>query len=1123
MRRLHAAGAMSSLSSIIVLLLLTGVNISVLCYVDDSFRLGCSNESGLEVNAQMVPPRLTPKTETGYIVVQAEDTFQLQCESKSPISWTYPVYTNYESTLEISNAFYMDTGYYYCNIEGSDGDDSLSGDSTKIYVFVNDSRHLLVPGESVVLAYEHKSNEIPCRPTSPDIEVSLSNDEDLLGTWNGTSFQKNPNVTDLAQRLSFSPQVGFTLTFSAFQDEGMYECVAKRGNHDNETTYIIHVLRRFLQSNAAESVQLGVVLFASTDSVPAPTIQLITEGMKHVEEKLTFSLNCSVNVSSDVKFVLSWEAPNNIAADEGRRMNEDTISYKFTEGGREVLVGHRLLTVKKASKKDTGNYKCIIVDHNKMKNSESYYVEVYDENTTYINITEVTNDSVIEAQAEISPVHWVVYYEAHPDAIAQWTNPKGEIIVTNSAYEVTTNKTVTSLSIKNVTLDKAGKYMLELKNSMTTKQVYKKLIVNGKPYNVTISQINNENKNQEILSSTKSYMFRCHGLLHPGGVMKWRFIPCTLYGECDKERELPKPGKLTSYSVHNYSLASEINIPTNESGYLTCIATNTFDSPGGFEITEHSKLVEKYDMELNCSVSKYIYEDNIRWLKDGEEVNKKDGFVVSEIESDTKFSFRSTLKVDALRREHTGNYTCTVQKRGGSREGRSLDIKVQRLVSSKILSNSTMNNGDIYVPRTTETYNLTCFTSGTPTPQITWYKLLKAALKEMGLQTFETGATECINPDLGVEEQAELLPYDKKWEFPRDKLKLALAEDRKAREAHEESNRVNYTSLSFQGSDGCSSPGHDSCSSPPPEFGMRHGSYQEEWNTWYQERIMDGYRMEKPKYATSAIYNTMLDCWNGEPGRRPTFTELAEKLGSMLEDSVKMHYMDLNSPYLRMNQDGTQMEDYLAMMCAPTYCNEMARQKTPLHDYMNLPPVADAEDSNYLSMSANKKEDDTELPLTEEDGYLRMNVNSPTRSVLFSPQPNDGHFQYPNTNKLSPTDKNSANISELKPMLPPGQNNITQTELPQKNPPTQMFLDDDRFGDGLQSNLSPCFDNPSYRFLGQDGIEGRKRGYSEASSSGFHSERDSLGNSPKQSEEENKSSSPPPYQEATAMDNTFIV
>lgn len=31
---------------------------------------------------------------------------------------------------------------------------------------------------------------------------------------------------------------------------------------------------------------------------------------------------------------------------------------------------------------------------------------------------------------------------------------------------------------------------------------------------------------------------------------------------------------------------------------------------------------------------------------------------------------------------------------------------------------------------------------------------------------------ESINPNLGVDEQAELLPYDKKWEFPIEKLKL---------------------------------------------------------------------------------------------------------------------------------------------------------------------------------------------------------------------------------------------------------------------------------------------------------------------------------------------------------------
>lgn len=43
---------------------------------------------------------------------------------------------------------------------------------------------------------------------------------------------------------------------------------------------------------------------------------------------------------------------------------------------------------------------------------------------------------------------------------------------------------------------------------------------------------------------------------------------------------------------------------------------------------------------------------------------------------------------------------------------------------------------------------------------------------EAGLTHFEEGALECLNPELTVDDQAELLPYDKKWEFPRERLKF---------------------------------------------------------------------------------------------------------------------------------------------------------------------------------------------------------------------------------------------------------------------------------------------------------------------------------------------------------------
>lgn len=175
-----------------------------------------------------------------------------------------------------------------------------------------------------------------------------------------------------------------------------------------------------------------------------------------------------------------------------------------------------------------------------------------------------------------------------------------------------------------------------------------------------------------------------------------------------------------------------------------------------------------------------------------------------------------------------------------------------------------------------------------------------------------------------------------------------------------------------------------------------------------------------------------------------------------------------------------------------------------------------------------------ESPLTVEDGYLRMNIGSPTRSVLFSPTSEPLAFQFPSTAKLSPTDKQKAQVGELKPMLKitPNYNNLpnnshqedstNQSSAYTNVPIINNSIDDDRFGDGLRTNVvSPSFENPSYQMLGHDEGVGRKRGYSEASSSGFHSERDSLGHSPKQ--DDDSRASPPHYQEATQMTNSVLV
>jgi FMS-like tyrosine kinase 1 len=49
---------------------------------------------------------------------------------------------------------------------------------------------------------------------------------------------------------------------------------------------------------------------------------------------------------------------------------------------------------------------------------------------------------------------------------------------------------------------------------------------------------------------------------------------------------------------------------------------------------------------------------------------------------------------------------------------------------------------------------------------------LQEELNLAGLANFEKGAVDSINPELPIGEQADLLPYDRTWEFPRERLFL---------------------------------------------------------------------------------------------------------------------------------------------------------------------------------------------------------------------------------------------------------------------------------------------------------------------------------------------------------------
>lgn len=66
-------------------------------------------------------------------------------------------------------------------------------------------------------------------------------------------------------------------------------------------------------------------------------------------------------------------------------------------------------------------------------------------------------------------------------------------------------------------------------------------------------------------------------------------------------------------------------------------------------------------------------------------------------------------------------------------------------------------------------------------------------------------------------------------------------------------------------------------------------------------RLQNGYRMEKPEFATNDIGRLMADCWKPEPHQRPIFSQLEEALKAHMDSSISSSYIAMNRPYIEMN------------------------------------------------------------------------------------------------------------------------------------------------------------------------------------------------------------------------------
>uniref|UniRef100_A0A6P7FZS9 Vascular endothelial growth factor receptor 1-like n=1 Tax=Diabrotica virgifera virgifera TaxID=50390 RepID=A0A6P7FZS9_DIAVI len=112
-------------------------------------------------------------------------------------------------------------------------------------------------------------------------------------------------------------------------------------------------------------------------------------------------------------------------------------------------------------------------------------------------------------------------------------------------------------------------------------------------------------------------------------------------------------------------------------------------------------------------------------------------------------------------------------------------------------------------------------------------------------------------------------------------------------------------------------------------------------------KLLDGYRLESPEYSPKEVYQIMTKCWLAKPVGRPSFGTITERIGALLEESLRKHYIDLNDPYLAINAKMLEgQNDYLSMVSSPSfdviasphYVNDITTQQSSDEGYMSMKP-----------------------------------------------------------------------------------------------------------------------------------------------------------------------------------------
>ncbi|XP_056155061.1 vascular endothelial growth factor receptor 1 isoform X1 [Lampris incognitus] len=392
-------------------------------------------------------PSLDVKTR--QLVLQANQTLQLNCRGRWELSWALPeglardqgsvqvkgsrcgrTGQQYCSCLTVGSALAQHTGLFRCRYQ------HRPRKQASVYVYVTDSRRPFVEvlGKSPDVLYmkERQPLVIPCRVTHPNVTTLL------------VKFPDHKLSPD-QRNIVWNSRQGFTIRSPTFFYVGLFFCQATVDDVSYSShIYIVHrpvnnIMKVFLNSSG-------------------PVRKLKGERL---------ALNCTATGALNTRVNISWNYPR-------KENRAGSISKRIMNSGSHMLF-YSILTIPKLQRSDRGLYTCQVTSGEKIKEAK-VNVTVYDR--PFIRL-KPRHGSVLEAYAGQKSFRLSPKLQAYPEPEVVWLKDGTVAAKHCSRYLVQKN----SLVIRDVAEEDAGRYtvLVALKEHRLDRNLTLTVVVNVSP------------------------------------------------------------------------------------------------------------------------------------------------------------------------------------------------------------------------------------------------------------------------------------------------------------------------------------------------------------------------------------------------------------------------------------------------------------------------------------------------------------------------------------------------------------------------------------------------------------------------------------------------------------------